>query len=44
MGIHEQEIRGNFIAGAWRASSEATTNINPSDLDETVGLYAPSYD
>ncbi len=30
----------NWIAGAWRDGVEAAPNINPSDTDETVGLYA----
>lgn len=34
------EPKPNLIGGAWTPGTEATTNINPSDLSETVGLYA----
>ncbi|PSL13487.1 aldehyde dehydrogenase family protein [Shimia abyssi] len=30
----------NFIAGSWVAGSDATPNINPSDLNDTIGDYA----
>ncbi|OOO27705.1 hypothetical protein BS627_03010 [Agrobacterium salinitolerans] len=32
-------IHQNLIAGEW-IGSEATRNINPSDTNDTVGLYA----
>jgi aldehyde dehydrogenase (NAD+) len=35
MSIHQ-----NFIAGAWLAGSDETKNINPSDTDEVIGVYA----
>ena len=30
----------NHIAGTWAAASDAARNINPSDLNDTVGEYA----
>ncbi len=30
----------NFIAGAWVAGHDAASNINPSDLNDTIGQYA----
>ncbi len=30
----------NYIAGEWVAGSETAENINPSDLDDVVGVYA----
>lgn len=30
----------NYIAGAWVAGHDAAPNINPSDLDDTIGDYA----
>jgi aldehyde dehydrogenase (NAD+) len=35
-----QDIFGNFIAGRWVTGGDASENINPSDLDEVIGLYA----
>ncbi len=32
-------VHGHFIGGEW-AGGEATENLNPSDLDDVVGLYA----
>ena len=33
-------IHKNFIAGEWLAGAEETTNINPSNTDEVIGVYA----
>ena len=30
----------NYIAGTWADGSDAATNINPSDLNDTIGHYA----
>ncbi len=30
----------NFIAGSWVAGSDAAPNVNPSDLNDTIGEYA----
>ena len=30
----------NYIAGTWAAGSDATPNINPSDIKDTIGHYA----
>ena len=30
----------NYIAGTWVAGSDAAPNINPSDLNDTIGHYA----
>ena len=30
----------NYIAGTWAASSDTAPNINPSDLNDTIGQYA----
>ena len=30
----------NYIAGTWAAGSDAAPNINPSDLNDTIGDYA----
>ena len=30
----------NYIAGTWAAGSDAAPNINPSDLNDTIGHYA----
>jgi aldehyde dehydrogenase (NAD+) len=30
----------NLIAGEWRAAARASTNHNPSDLDDVIGEYA----
>ncbi|PWC94130.1 aldehyde dehydrogenase [Azospirillum sp. TSO5] len=30
----------NFIDGEWLAGSDATVNVNPSDLDDVIGRYA----
>ncbi|MFQ5773677.1 MAG: aldehyde dehydrogenase family protein [Kiloniellaceae bacterium] len=35
-----QQMHGNFIAGEWIEGDDAAENVNPSDLDDTVGLYA----
>jgi aldehyde dehydrogenase (NAD+) len=35
-----QETYGNFIAGRWVESAEQSENVNPSDLDDVVGLYS----
>jgi aldehyde dehydrogenase (NAD+) len=33
-------IHKNFIAGEWLAGGDETKNINPSNTDEVVGVYA----
>jgi aldehyde dehydrogenase (NAD+) len=33
-------IHKNFIAGEWLAGSDETKNINPSNTDEVIGVYA----
>ncbi|HVW55352.1 MAG TPA: aldehyde dehydrogenase family protein [Rhizobiaceae bacterium] len=33
-------IHKNFIAGEWLAGGDETKNINPSNTDEVVGIYA----
>jgi len=33
-------IHKNFIAGDWLAGSDETKNINPSNTDEVIGVYA----
>jgi len=33
-------IHQNFIAGEWLAGSDETKNINPSNTDEVIGVYA----
>ncbi len=30
----------NFIAGEWIGSADLSENVNPSDLDDVIGLYA----
>ena len=30
----------NYIAGTWVAGNDAAPNINPSDLNDTIGHYA----
>ena len=35
-----EEQHGNLIAGDWVASDDLNENVNPSDLDEVVGLYS----
>ena len=30
----------NYIAGTWAASNDTAPNINPSDLNDTIGQYA----
>ena len=30
----------NFIAGEWIAGASEVANINPSDLSDTIGMYA----
>jgi alpha-ketoglutaric semialdehyde dehydrogenase len=34
------ELNHNFIAGKWVAGSSEVANINPSDLSDTIGMYA----
>ena len=34
------EVNHNYIAGDWVAGATEIANINPSDLSDTVGLYA----
>ena len=34
------EVNHNYIAGKWVAGATEIANINPSDLSDTVGLYA----
>jgi len=33
-------VNNNFIAGEWLAGESEIANINPSDLSDTIGLYA----
>ncbi len=33
-------VEKNFIAGQWLAGNDELANINPSDLSDTIGLYA----
>lgn len=33
-------MKQNLIAGAWVGSTQSTSNINPSDLSDTIGDYA----
>ena len=33
-------LHRNLIAGAWTEGADETTNINPSNLSDTVGVYA----
>ncbi|MGN6582388.1 MAG: aldehyde dehydrogenase family protein, partial [Rhizobiaceae bacterium] len=33
-------IHNNFIAGEWLAGGDETKNINPSNTDEVIGVYA----
>ena len=34
------EVNHNYIAGEWVAGASEIANINPSDLSDTIGLYA----
>ncbi len=34
------DLNHNFIAGEWLAGTSEIANINPSDLSDTIGLYA----
>jgi aldehyde dehydrogenase (NAD+) len=34
------EIRKNYVAGEWIEGEGATRNVNPSDVNDVVGLYA----
>ncbi len=34
------EANDNFIAGEWLAGTSEIANINPSDLSDTIGMYA----
>jgi len=34
------EVNHNYIAGEWVAGASEVANINPSDLSDTIGLYA----
>ncbi|MDC1411065.1 aldehyde dehydrogenase family protein, partial [Amylibacter sp.] len=34
------ELFPNFIAGSWVTNSDAKANINPSNLNDTIGHYA----
>ena len=34
------QVNHNYIAGEWLAGASEIANINPSDLSDTVGLYA----
>ncbi|MFT5657402.1 MAG: acyl-CoA reductase-like NAD-dependent aldehyde dehydrogenase [Gammaproteobacteria bacterium] len=34
------ETNHNFIAGEWIAGASEVANINPSDLSDTIGMYA----
>lgn len=34
------DMRQNLIAGEWKTGAGETRNLNPSDLADTVGLYA----
>lgn len=33
-------IHGNYIDGEWRASKEASLNVNPSNTDDVIGEYS----
>ena len=34
------DVNHNFIAGEWVAGASEIANINPSDLSDTIGMYA----
>ncbi len=34
------EVNQNFIAGDWVAGTSEIANINPSDLSDSIGMYA----
>ena len=34
------ELHRNYIAGQWMVGTDASKNINPSDLNDTIGEYA----
>jgi alpha-ketoglutaric semialdehyde dehydrogenase len=34
------ELKRNLIGGVWSDGVAATDNVNPSDLDDTIGVYA----
>jgi aldehyde dehydrogenase (NAD+) len=40
MATAVKDLHPNLIAGDWRASGDAAENVNPSNLADTVGLYA----
>ena len=42
-GIKMTNLNQNFIAGEWLGGSDEIANINPSDLSDTIGAYAPRY-
>ena len=31
---------GNYIGGEWTRGADAGPNINPSNLDDVIGVYA----
>ena len=34
------DVNHNLIAGEWIAGASEIANINPSDLSDTIGMYA----
>ena len=35
-------VHANYIAGSWVEGPDAAKNVNPSDLSDVVGEYAPT--
>ena len=33
-------VHGNFVSGDWQTATEATPNINPSNVTDVIGEYA----
>ena len=33
-------LQQNFIAGEWLGGADEIANLNPSDLSDTIGMYA----
>lgn len=38
--IDKPKVFRNWIAGAWVEGDDVSHNVNPSNLDETIGIYA----
>lgn len=38
------KLRKNYVAGSWREGDGSVENINPSDLDDTIGRYSQASD